>query len=691
MKKGVGCTIVMLLILSGARLAKTSALNQAELPLDLKDWTILVYLDGDCDLEGLQIGAFLMMASVGSTADINILVQFDRIAGYDSRYGDWEGCKRFYVTLGMTPEGYNAISHLGEPNMGNPLTLKNFVTWGINQYPAEKYALILSDHGDNGGVCEDLTGVYDYLSMVEIYGAMEMVHNSTGVIIDLIGYEACLMGAVEVAYHSSGWAEVIVASEELCADWSYDDLLSELAASPTMNSTVFAQRYVYYYMLSNQDSPFRTYTALSAFNLTTISNELVPAVNALATSLNQTVTTYCYDIMTAMGNTEYAHGAAEFAYAGDLYHFAQNVKGRIPDSQVQTAAQDIMDAIVAGQIAEWHGSSHPNYHGLSIYLPPTGEAYRSRTGAYTIDNLRWIGNTLWDNFLYSLYVTYAQGIQSWEVLSDVSYASFDSDADDYFDAVRVSLDADTSGETLNVSVTGRLIDPSDSVVDTCVAWTEASLEDVWCDLDLHMAAGGEEGWYDVELLLYDEYGVLEDQLYRSGVAYLPEAMQHDVAVSDASVAQTAVGQGFNVVINVTVENRGHYAETFNVTTHANGTLVNSTQLTLSGSSITTYTAHWDTTEQAMGNYTITVYAEPVSGEINTTNNAFIADPELCITIPGDVDADRDVDIFDILQIAGSYGTQIEDTEFMANCDIDVDGDVDIFDVTTAVAYYGESW
>ena len=168
-------------------------------------------------------------------------------------------------------------------------------------------------------------------------------------------------------------------------------------------------------------------------------------------------------------------------------------------------------------------------------------------------------------------------------------------------------------------------------------------------------------------------------------------MQHDVAVSDASVAQTAVGQGFNAVINVTVENRGHYAETFNVTTHANGTLVNSTQLTLSGSSITTYTAHWDTTEQAMGNYTITVYAEPVSGEINTTNNAFIADPELCITIPGDVDADRDVDIFDILQIADSYGTQIEDTEFTANCDIDVDGDVDIFDVTTAVAYYGESW
>jgi hypothetical protein len=690
MKKGVVFAVIILL-LSGVSLTQTSAYHHAASSLDVKEWTFMVYLDGDCDLEAYQIDAFLRLGSVGSTADVNILVQFDRIGGYDSRYGDWEGCKRFYVTSGMTPEGYNALSHLGEPSMGDPATLRNFVVWGINQYPAEKYALILSNHGDNGGVCEDLTGPYDYLSNVEVYEAMANVQTTTGETIDLIGYAACLMGAVEVVYHSGGWADVIVASEELCGEWYFDDVLTELTAAPDMNSSVLAEWFVYYYMLFNQDSPFRTHATLSAFNLTMVTDNVIASVNALAIALNQTVTTYCYDIMNAMAITEYAQGAAEFAYAGDLYHFAESIKATIPDSLIQVAAQDVMDAINEGQIIEWHGSSHPNYHGLSIYLPPTIEAYHSRTGIYSLDNLLWIGNNLWDDFLKSLYITYAPGIQSQETLSDISYTSFDSDADDYLDAIRVNLDADTNGEAVNVSVHGLLLDPLGTVVDTCINWTQASFEDIWCSLDLFMPTGGEAGWYDLELFLYDQYGVLEDHSYYTDVAFLPEEMQHSVAVNDVLVTRTAVGQGFTARINITIENMGHYTETFNVTTQANGTLINSTPLILPSSSTAAYTVYWNTADQVMGNYTITVQAEPVDNEANITDNMLSADSDLCITIAGDVDADHDVDIFDILQIADSYGTHKGSIGFLDNCDIDDDGDVDIFDVTTAVHYYGISW
>ena len=60
-------------------------------------------------------------------------------------------------------------------------------------------------------------------------------------------------------------------------------------------------------------------------------------------------------------------------------------------------------------------------------------------------------------------------------------------------------------------------------------------------------------------------------------------------------------------------------------------------------------------------------------------------------IPGDVDADRDVDIFDIVKIAGVYGVSKPDPRYDPILDIDGDGDVDIFDIVAAAGNYGESW
>jgi|GEM_PF-3302838 len=105
----------------------------------------------------------------------------------------------------------------------------------------------------------------------------------------------------------------------------------------------------------------------------------------------------------------------------------------------------------------------------------------------------------------------------------------------------------------------------------------------------------------------------------------------------------------------------------------------------------TLTFTWNTTEQAMGNYSIIAYAEPVTGETSTIDNTFIVDSELCITIQGDIDADRDVDIFDIVKMAGAYGSSEGEDSFDPNCDLDGDGDIDIFDIVIACGHYGESW
>ena len=96
-------TLLVLLALLVALAAPLAPATVAQAQ-GLAAWTVLVYLDADNNLEREAIDDFLEMSAVGSSADVNIVVQFDRIAGYDQRYGDWTSTKRFLVTPGMTVE-----------------------------------------------------------------------------------------------------------------------------------------------------------------------------------------------------------------------------------------------------------------------------------------------------------------------------------------------------------------------------------------------------------------------------------------------------------------------------------------------------------------------------------------------------------------------------------------------------------
>ena len=67
------------------------------------DWTFMVYVDGDNNLESAAVDDFLEMASVGSDQNINIVVQMDRISGYSTDYGNWTDARRGLVNAGDLP------------------------------------------------------------------------------------------------------------------------------------------------------------------------------------------------------------------------------------------------------------------------------------------------------------------------------------------------------------------------------------------------------------------------------------------------------------------------------------------------------------------------------------------------------------------------------------------------------------
>jgi clostripain len=117
-------------------------------------WTILVYLDSDNNLEPAAIMDIDEMELAGSNNNVKIVIQWDRIPGYDNSNGDWTGTKRFLVVKDEQ-EGIIAseeIMDLGEIDMASADSLADFIKWGMQNYPAEKYALFLWNHGGGWAV-----------------------------------------------------------------------------------------------------------------------------------------------------------------------------------------------------------------------------------------------------------------------------------------------------------------------------------------------------------------------------------------------------------------------------------------------------------------------------------------------------------------------------------------------------------
>jgi len=167
------------------------------------------------------------------------------------------------------------------------------------------------------------------------------------------------------------------------------------------------------------------------------------------------------------------------------------------------------------------------------------------------------------------------------------------------------------------------------------------------------------------------------------------AETHNIATTNITTFKTVVGQGYSLNINVTVANQGYREETFNVTLYANATSIASQTVTLTNGKHTTITFTWNTTGFAKGNYTISAVADTVPEESDTADNTHIAEEQVCISIAGDLDCDRDVDLYDAVKLLTHYGAKADQPLYDGNCDIDGDGDIDLYDAVKLLTQYGK--
>jgi len=164
---------------------------------------------------------------------------------------------------------------------------------------------------------------------------------------------------------------------------------------------------------------------------------------------------------------------------------------------------------------------------------------------------------------------------------------------------------------------------------------------------------------------------------------------HDVAANSILPSKTIIGEGFGCSVTVAVANFGQNTETFNVTAYANSTVIGTQPVVnLSAASTTILTFLWNTTGLTHGNYTLSGYAWPVSGETYTTNNN-VTGGAVCITIPGDLNGDFRVSLQDLVILAKAYGSKPGDPNWNPNADITGDNTVGPSDLAILANHFGQ--
>jgi len=338
-----------------------------------KPWVLILYINADNNLSSYGAEDLNELEYGLNTSSVDAIALLDQSGDGDSRVYE------VHHDTNMNQLTSPTITIPGLPsevNMGDPATLTALIAYVVANYPAQHYALFIWNHGSGwedssaeagkvgiapSGVSYDDTNS-DHLTMLEVKQALADAYNLTGVRIDVMDYDACLMANVEVAYQTREYVKYLTASEQT-EPGDGDDYVAigqALTETPTMTplalADVIAHSFVYQY------SSDVTKAVIDSDRLEDLMNALDVFGGLLAQAKldGESVSDWIDNAHTFYGG-----------YYKDLYDIALKTYQGTASQRLKDAAARLMDLIDGtndddGAVLRFYQIGHAAARGLSI-------------------------------------------------------------------------------------------------------------------------------------------------------------------------------------------------------------------------------------------------------------------------------------------------------------------------------------
>ena len=479
-------------------------------PSGLAEWTVIVYSAADDEvLEETMWFDINEMELVGSNPQMNIVVQIDRYGGAFSGDGDWTDARRYLITQdnNLSTISSPIVQSLGEVDTGDPQTLVDFVTWAIQSYPARKYALVMSDHGGGwtGGFSDMTSSLSSDLSMPEIVSSIQQIQQKTGIDkFEMIGFDACLMGQIEIFGALYPYSNYMVASEEVIPGygWSYAAWLGQVAQNPAMDGSGLSNSIVSTYVVDDvlltdelrasadeiaQEESTTTLSAIESARVPDVIGAMNQFISAMAT-LDQSIVaearTYTRSYFSLFGEEV----SPSFI---DLGNFSEVLASLTDDTTAQQAAIQLQTAIASAVVAEKHGPSVSGSNGIAFHFPDSDlyyfTEYNSEFPSYAESSQTFLEQSSWDEFLAYHYTGEEFVPQEGQAITPSRTAEIVAPGASELTIGPIQIsDTEISGdETVTVSTT---VEGNVAYIHTALYFWDPSTESYWiADVSYHIA------------------------------------------------------------------------------------------------------------------------------------------------------------------------------------------------------------
>ncbi len=250
--------------------------------------TILAYICGT-DLEseeGEATGDIQEMISsgAGSSDAVRVLIATGGSSRWQNSFGISSRSVQYYEVKNNT---LSLLQDSGRGNMGDTATLSNFLRFAVSAAPADRYILILWDHGGGPvyGVCNDENYQDDSLSLSELRNGLK--NGLGGTQLDIIAFDCCLMNCIDLCYDMVGIADYSVVSQELVSGTglNYDEWMQPIVANPSISTEQIAMNMADTYIRENSRGRYAETSTMSV-----VASDKMPAVMDAANNFSSALT-----------------------------------------------------------------------------------------------------------------------------------------------------------------------------------------------------------------------------------------------------------------------------------------------------------------------------------------------------------------------------------------------------------------